>query len=150
LRAVEQTGDVRAQTAVVELFREEREWRLLFRTCCEDSPESLRSGAKQVRDELDGRGQRFDFEEIEDVLLALAREKLSESRAAQWDADHASRLCKDALACLGEHYAGLSEDERDRLDLSGQEPHEEAIERLGVESIAEAELYVQKGRKGSS
>lgn len=51
--------------------------------------------------------------------------------STEWDADHASRLCRDALARLGEHYASLSEAERDRLDLSGQDAPEEAMLRAG-------------------
>jgi hypothetical protein len=145
LRAVEQTGDLRAQTAVVDLFRKEREWRLLFRKCCEDSPERLRSSVKQVRDELDRRGERFELGEVEDVLLILAREKLPDSPAARWDADHASRLCKDALARLGEHYARLSEDERDRLDLSDQDPHEDAMLAAGEENDTVAFRAALKG-----
>ena len=64
---------------MAELFRGEREWRVFFRKACEESPERLRSQAKQLRDELHARGDVFKLEEVEDVLLALAREKLPES-----------------------------------------------------------------------
>ncbi len=130
MRTAERT-ETTTRSAVVDLFKSERDWRVLFRRCCEEGALRLRSQARQVRDELADRGHVFGWEEVEDVLLSLAREKLPDSPAAQWDAEHASRLCKDSLARLGEHYARLTEAERDRLDLSGQDPHEAAMLAAG-------------------
>lgn len=120
-----------ARAAVVELFRAEADWRRIFGRACRASAARLRAIAPQVADELAELGQRFTVVQVENALLALAREKVPDSPAAQWDAEHASSLCKDALARLGEHFAGLSEAERDRLDLSGQEPHEDAMLAVG-------------------
>ncbi len=130
MRAVERPEDL-ARVAVVDLFRGEREWRVFFRKCCEHSAFRLRSQAWQVRDELAERGKRFKLEEVEDVLLALAREKLPNEPAARWDAEWASRLCREALARLGERFTELTEDERKGLDLSGQELHESAMSAAG-------------------
>jgi len=74
-----------AHNAVAELFRTDLEWRRLFGKSCRGSAARLRAIAVQVRDELAERGRRFTVEEIEDTLLSLAREKLPESLAAQWE-----------------------------------------------------------------
>jgi hypothetical protein len=120
-----------ARAAVVGLLRAEREWRKFFKTRCEEGVSRLWASSYEFRAELQKRGEWHEREEIGDVLLALAREKLPDSPAAQWDAEWASKLCKDALARLGEYYACLGEDERDRLDLSGQEDHEDAMIKAG-------------------
>jgi hypothetical protein len=57
---------------------------------------------------------------VEDALLDLARELLPESAAAQWDAEWAHELCKDALSRLAEIYGVLSAEEKDALDHSAQ------------------------------
>lgn len=65
-----------------------------------------------------GRGYPYYLvEEVEDALLGLARELLPESAAAQWDAEWAHDLCKDAHSRLAKHYAVLSTEERDAMDL---------------------------------
>ncbi len=145
MRAVEQTGGLHVHSSVVELFRGDKDWRMFFAKCCKESPERLRSGAKQVRDELADRGQRFDLEEVEDVLLTLAREKLPDSPGARWDADHASQLCKDSLARLGKFYARLPDGERAQLNLGGQEPHETAMLKAGQENDPAAFRAALKG-----
>jgi hypothetical protein len=122
---------MKAHTAIVEHLKAEPEWRVFFRRCCEHSALRLRSSARRFREELADRCEPFELADVEDVLMELARKFFPESPAAQWDASWASRLCKDTLARLGEFYAGLSEGERDRLDLSGQEPHEEAMLAAG-------------------
>lgn len=134
-----------ASKAIAALLRDSAEWRAFSRQCCETSPLRLRSQAWQWRDELAGRGQAFELAELEDVLMGLARKVFPESPAAQWDADHASALCKDALARLGEHFAGLSEAERDRLDLSGQGPREEAMLAAGHANDPEAFRVALRG-----
>jgi hypothetical protein len=72
-----------AYAATVELFKAEAEWRRLFGRACRDTPARLRGIAPQVRAELAERGQRYSTEEVEDVLLTFAREKLPDSPAAQ-------------------------------------------------------------------
>lgn len=68
-----------ARAAVVELFRGEIEWRKLFGKSCREGADRLRAIVPQVGDELAERGKRFKLEEVEDALLALAREKLPAS-----------------------------------------------------------------------
>ena len=125
---------MKARTAVVELLKAEPEWRSFLKRCCEKSALRLRSQAWQWQDELANRGQNFPLTDVEDSLMDLARRFFPDSSAAQWDADHASRLCKDALARLGEHFANLSEGERDRLDLSEQDTHEEGMLKAGMDN----------------
>src|SRR5829696_428307 len=98
---------MKARTALLELFRESYEWRAFFRSCCEISASRLSSQAWQFRDELNDRGNRFQADEVEDALLGLARELLSDSPAAQWDAEWAHEVCKDTLPRLANAYAGL-------------------------------------------
>jgi hypothetical protein len=69
------------RAAVVELFRKEREWRQFFRARCEEGVSLLWASSYQYRDELQKRGEWYECEEIGDVLLSLAREKLPESAA---------------------------------------------------------------------
>lgn len=125
---------MKARTAVVELLKAEPEWRSFLKRCCEKSALRLRSQAWQWQDELADRGQNFPLPDVEDSLMDLARRFFPDSPAAQWDADHASRLCRDALARLGEHYANLSEGERDALDLSGQEFYEDAMLKASIDN----------------
>ena len=119
------------RTAVLGLLKTDPEWRQFFKRCSETSPLRLRSQAWQWRDELADRGQVFALADIEDVLMGLARKIFPESPASQWDTEWAYELCRDFLARLGEHYSGLSEAERDALDLSVQDPHEEAMVAAG-------------------
>jgi hypothetical protein len=119
---------------VVELLRAEREWRKVFRVSCEAGVSHLWASSYQFRDELQTRGERYTPEEIGDVLLALAREKLPNSPAARWDAEWASRLCRESLARLGEHYSGLTEDERERLNLDAQGEFHDRMNFAGEEN----------------
>jgi hypothetical protein len=113
------------RTALVGLLKESGEWRAFFKRCCRTSGYRLASQGWQFRAGLDDEGQRFRFDEVEDALLSLARELFPDTPAAQWDTQWADKLCKDAMAArLSEQYAGLSEEERDALDLSGQDAHE--------------------------
>jgi len=118
---------MKARTALLELFKESREWRAFFRSCCETSALRLRSQAWQFRNEFKDRGNRFQADDVEDALLSLSRELLSESAAAQWDAEWAHELCKDALARLAKAYAGLSAEETDALDLSARDVWDERL-----------------------
>lgn len=124
--------------AATELFRAEAEWRKLFGRACRDNATKLRVIAPQVADELAERGQCFTVEEVEDVLLTLAREKLPDSPAAQWDADHADELCKGAMDRLQAHYGTLDEAARERLDLSDQESFEAQMEAAGEDNDSAA------------
>ena len=125
---------MRTKTALVELLKSNRDYRVLFKGCCETSAFRLRAQAWQFREELAKRGYFVALEEAQDTLFELARSLFPDSPAAQWDAEWASRLCREALARLGERYTELTEDERKGLDLSGQDPHEEAVSRAGYEN----------------
>ena len=74
----------------------------------------------------------FRAEEVEDSLLGLARELLPDTPAAQWDAEWAHELCKDALARLAKRYAELSTAEKEVLDLSAQEVWDERMHEAGL------------------
>jgi hypothetical protein len=119
---------LKARTAFLELFKESSEWRAFFRSCCETSPSRLRSQAWQFRDELQDQGTWFQAYEVEDALLGLARELLSETSAAQWDSEWAYELCKDALARLAERHVELSGAEKEALDLSGLDDWDEVMQ----------------------
>src|SRR5215211_3613367 len=112
---------MKARTALLELFKESSEWRSFFRSCCETSAFRLRSQAWQICDELKDRGNQLKVDAVEDALLALGRELLPDTPAAQWDAEWAHNLCKGALACLAKRYAEFSTAEKEVLDLSAQE-----------------------------
>jgi hypothetical protein len=64
--------------------------------------------------------------------LGLARELLPDTPAAQWDAEWAHELCKDALAHLAKRYAELSTADRGTLDLSAQEVWDEQMHAAGL------------------
>jgi hypothetical protein len=123
---------MKARTALLELFKDSSEWRSFFRSCCETSAFRLRSQAQQFRDELEERGHGFLTEEMEDSLLGSARELLPDMPAAQWDAEWAHDLCRDALAHLARSYAGLSAEEKDTLDLSAQELWDERMHEAAL------------------
>ena len=109
---------MKASTVLLELFKVSYEW----------SAPRLRSQAWQLRDELKGRGKRFETYEVEVALPGLARELLPDSPAAQWDAEWAHELCKDALTRLAKAYLGLSAAENDAWDLSAQDVWDERAE----------------------
>jgi hypothetical protein len=123
---------MKARTALLEQFTESGKWRSFFRSCCQRSALRLRSQTWQFHDELEERGSRFPAEEVEDVLLGLARELLPETQAAQWDARWAHELCKDALARLAKAYAGLSATEKEALDLSCQDVWDKRMHAAGL------------------
>jgi hypothetical protein len=134
MRTLERTEDL-TRAAVVNLLRAEREWRVFFRRSCEAGVSRLwASSYRQFRDELQTRGEWHTPEEIGDVLLTLAREKLPESPAARWDAEWASRLCREVLERLAEHYSGLTEGECDRLDLKPQDEWQDRMNAAGEEN----------------
>ena len=123
---------MKARTALLELFRKSSEWRAFFRSCCENSAFRLRTQTWQFRNELKDRGNAFQAEELEGSLLGLARELLPHTPAAQWDAEWAHDLCKDALALLAKRYAELSAQEKDTVDLSAQDEWDERMHEAGL------------------
>ena len=105
----------------------------------------MRSQTWQFRDELKDRGIQFQADEVEDALLGLARELLPNTPAAQWDAEWAHELCKDALARLAKAYAGLSTEEKVTLDLSAQEMWDERMHAAGLANDPPACRVALKG-----
>ena len=69
---------------------------------------------------------------MDDSLLGLARELLPNTPAAQWDAEWAHDLCKDALARLAARYAEFSDAEKENLDLSCQHSWDERMHDAGL------------------
>jgi hypothetical protein len=69
---------------------------------------------------------------VEDALLGLATELLPDTPAAQWDAEWAHDLCKDALARLAKRYAELSTADKEAVDLSGQGVWDEQMCAAGL------------------
>jgi hypothetical protein len=127
-------GGMKARTAILGLFKESHEWRAFFRSCCEISAFRLRSQAWQFRNELKDRGYQGQTDEVEDALLGLARELLPDTSAAQWDADWAHELCKDALNSLAQRYAELSTAEKEAVDFSTQSVWDEQMSCAGQEN----------------
>jgi hypothetical protein len=123
---------MKARTALLELFKKSSEWRAFFRSCCETSAFRLRSQAWQFCEELADRGHKLQADEVESSLLGLARELLPDTPAAQWDAEWAHDLCKDALALLAKRYAEFSTAEKEVLDFSAQEVWDERMHDAGL------------------
>ena len=123
---------MRARTALLKLFKDSSEWRAFFRSCCEISPSRLRSQVWQLSDELNDRDHKLQEDEVEDALLGLARELLPNSPAAQWEAEWAHDLCKDALARLAKRFSEFSTAEKEVLDLSVQEVWDERMHEAGL------------------
>jgi hypothetical protein len=136
---------MKARTALLGLFKESHEWRVFFRSCCEYSAFRLRSQAWQFQDELRDRGSKLQSDTVEDALLGLARELLPDTPAAQWDAERAHELCKDALARLAERYAKLSTAEKEAVNLSGQEVWDERMRFAGLANDLAAFRAVHNG-----
>jgi hypothetical protein len=134
-----------ARAALLDLFKKDREWQSFFRSCCEMSTYRLIAQAWQFRDELKDRGHPYPPEELEDALLGLARELLPESAAAQWNAERAHELCKDALSSLAKHYAAFVAEEKDALDLSAQDAWDERIVAAGLDNEPAAFRVALKG-----
>ena len=136
---------MKTRTALLELFKGSHEWRSFFRSCCETSTFRLRSQVWQFRNELKDRGNAFQAEEVEDTLLGLARELLPHTPAAQWDAEWAHDLCKDALAHLAKRYAELSTADKEAVDLSGQGVWDERMYGAGLANDPVAFRMALKG-----
>jgi hypothetical protein len=122
---------MKARTALIALLKESRDWRRFYKEGCETSALRLRSQTWQFRDELLVRGHALEREEIEDSLFGLARELFPESPAASWG-DWAALVVDDALARIQEHFAGLTAEEKERLDFSGAWVENDAIVEAGV------------------
>src|SRR5215211_1406373 len=136
---------MKARTAVLELFKESSEWRVFFRSCCESSAFRLRSQVWQFHGELNDRGNQIQKDEVEDSLLGLARELLPNTPAAQWDAEWAHDLCKDALARLAKRYAEFSTADKEVLDFSAQAVWDEQMHAAGLANDPAAFRAALKG-----
>jgi hypothetical protein len=136
---------MKASTALLELFKDSSGWRAFFRSCCETSAYRLRSQVWQFREGLKERGHEFLTEGVEDSLFGLARELLADTPAAQWDAEWADEVCKDALAHLARAYAGLSAVEKDTVDFSAQEVWDERMHAAGLANDPVAFRVALKG-----
>ena len=141
---------MKARTAVVDLLKAEPAWRAFFKRCCETSPLRLRSQAWQWCEELADRGQVFELTDLEDVLMALARKVFPDSPAAQWDTEWAYELCRDVLPRVGKRYSELSKVEQDAVDLSVQDPYEEAMVAAGEANDPAAFRRALKGWEQAS
>ncbi len=123
---------MKTRAALIALFKESQEWRHLFKSCCETSTLRLCAQSWQFHHNLRDRGHKFSADEVEEALLGLAREVLPDTPAAQWDTEWAHELCKDALSRLAEHYCSLAVEERNALDLSGQDMWDERMHSAGL------------------
>ena len=56
----------------------------------------------------------------------------SNTPGAQWDAEWAHELCKDALTCLAKSYAELSATEKEAVNLSAQDIWDERMCAAGL------------------
>ncbi len=136
---------MKASSALLELFKVSSGWRSFFRSCCENSAFRLRTQTWQFREEFKERGHGFLTGEVEDSLLGLARELLPHTPAAQWDAEWAHNLCKDALAHLAKRYAELSTAEQEAVDLCGQGVWDERTQVAGLANDQVAFRVALKG-----
>jgi len=136
---------MKARTALLELFKESHQCRTFFRSCCETSAFRLRAQAWQFRDELRDRGNQFQADEVEDVLVGLARELLPDTPAAQWDAEWAHDLCKGALAHLAKRYAEFSTADTEALDFLAQDVWDQRMHAAGLASDPAAFRTALKG-----
>jgi len=123
---------MKARAALITLFKESQEWWHFFKRGCESNTLRLVTQSWQFRDELRDRDHKFSANEVEDALLRLAREVLPITLAAQWDPEWAHRLCRDALSRLAEDYGRLAVEERDALDLSGQDVWDQRMHTAGL------------------
>ena len=139
---------MRATAHIARLLKASPEWRRFFKDCCETGALRLRSQAWQFRAELRDRGlaePEISLQDVEDSLLEIARKVLPSSLAAQWDTEWAAELCADALARLGEHYAGLTSVQREALDLTAEG---DWLERMHQASVANDPAAFRVALKG--
>jgi len=126
---------VRTKTALVELLKESRDLRTFFKGCCNTSAFRLRSQAWQFRDELLVWGVAASLEAVQDALLELARDLFPDSPGADFTT-WAGLLCGDAMARLSEHYANLSPEEKDAVDISAAwERNDEIVAACEAEDL---------------
>jgi hypothetical protein len=108
---------MKTRTAIIGLLQESREWRDFFRACCETSTLRLRSQVWQFREELSDRGYPLDQEDLEDALFDLAQHHFPNTPAADFS-EWSALVYKDVLARLQEDNTGLSEEEKELVDLA--------------------------------
>jgi hypothetical protein len=127
---------MRTKTALVELLKESRELRIFFKGCCNTSAFRLRSQGWQFRDALADIGCIAPLNEVQDALFELARDLFPDSPGADF-VSWAGLLCGAALAHLGEHYANLSLEEKDAVDLSAAwERNDQIVAACEAEDLA--------------
>jgi hypothetical protein len=136
---------MKARTALLELLKDSSESRAFFRSCCEISPLRLRSQVWQFCDELQDRGHKLRADEVEDSLLGLTRELLSDTPAAQWDAEWAHDTCKGALARLAKRYAEFTDADKEVLDFSAQHVWDKRMHDAGLANDPAAFRVALKG-----
>ena len=139
------SSQVKPEAAIADLLKANADYRAFFKVCCEVGALRLRRQAWQFRDELFKRGAPMHRDAVEDGLLTLARRVLPSSPAASWDEAWADELFKDALARMQEHYAALSADEADALDLAAQEPFADAMNSAAADNDPVAYRAACKG-----
>ncbi len=108
---------MKTKTALVELLKENRDCRKLFKACCFTSAYRLRAQAWQFREELASRGHFIPLDEVQDSLFELARDLFPSSPGAVFS-DHAEIIFRDALSRMQEHFTNLTDEEKDAADLS--------------------------------
>jgi hypothetical protein len=118
---------MKARTALVELFKESQQWRAFFRSCCEASAFRLRYQVWQFREKLLEQGHHIDREDREDALFDLACRHFADSPATDLS-EWATLVYGEALTHLQEHFSGLSEEEKETLDLSTTEEADDKME----------------------
>ena len=91
--------------------------------------------AWQFRDELLVWGVAASLEAVQDALLELARDLFPDSPGADFTT-WAGLLCGDAMARLSEHYANLSPEEKDAVDISAAwERNDEIVAACEAEDL---------------
>src|SRR5215210_3775380 len=118
---------MKTRTAIIELFKESREYRDFFRSCCETSALRLRTQVWQFREELADHDHHVSKENLEYVLFDLAQRHFSHSPAADFS-EWATLAYQDALSRIQQHFTNLSEEEKETLDLSCLEDADERME----------------------
>jgi hypothetical protein len=128
-----------ASKALAALLRDSEKWREFFGQCCAHGSRRLRAQARrQFREELAHQGDAFSPSEVEDAALIAARKLLRNTLAAEWDAEHADRICKEAMTRMSECFAKLSADEKDRINLDGQDGWHDRMYRAGIDNDSAA------------
>jgi hypothetical protein len=126
---------MKTRTALVQLLKENRDYRTLFKRCANTSALRLRAQAYRFRDELAVCGHVVSLDEVQDALFELAHDLLPASPGADF-VTWAGLLCGDAMARLSEHYANLSLEEKEAVALSAAwERNDEIVAACEAEDL---------------